>query len=218
MSSRVIGVAASNVSEAEMLRMRLISAAHQDGVSPTQFLELLDAALKSEAWLKLDIGFPELIAATPPVGMGLPVEDFNTLLHLKHRYEDSDQSVKKRMTQVREKARGLLGESLKLNKHGVNQFSGGDQITSTTPRGTSREYVIGRLNRDAEAEGREDLSELARLLSTQQITVREAKRRAGYGHEQKTKIFYPEDLKRTARALNKHFDPDELCREMKRGE
>ena len=86
--------------------------------------------------------------------MGIGKDNFAKLLELKHRYEDQDASIHERMEAVRDQARVLLGVQLKLEEHGGDRKSEnqGDQVTLDSQRGTSRDYVISRLNRDAALE------------------------------------------------------------------
>lgn len=149
---RVVGLDAESVSHAERLRMRLISASQEDGVSPTQFFELLEATVKEKAWEELGISFVELVKEPPPIGMGLAEHEFRTLLTLKHRYEDKDQSVRDRMKSVRRYVDDELDPA--LFEHGANQHVGDYNIKSSPRSGTSETYTLRRLKRD-----RPDLAE-----------------------------------------------------------
>jgi hypothetical protein len=202
---RTGGLSAENITHAEMLRMRLISASQQVGVDPTRFFELLTSFLDGESWTELGIDFVGLVEQPPPVGMGLGREDFKKLLTLKHRYEKQDRAVREQVDAVRTKARDLLHPELADNggdrKSEQYQF---DNIKLKHGGGTSETYTLRRLKRDR--------SDLAQKVISGEMSANAAAIEAGF----RDKTFtVSSNVDKAARTLRKHFDPDELCRALK---
>ncbi len=96
--------------------------------------------------------FRQFIEAPYPVGIGSDVETIRKLTRFRSRWEGVPEE-RESIDQMRREIERLLLEP--VNTLGTNQHRvGGDNITPTAERGTSREYTLRFLKRD-----RPDLAE-----------------------------------------------------------
>lgn len=204
MKPRTVGLSAQNVSQTEMLRMRLISASQEDGVSPTRFFELLEALLKKNVQEELGISLSDLVKKPPPIGMGLNEDDFKKLLTLKHRYEDRDSGIRERMQKVREAFWKELTPSLRPHGGDRKSEEANQLVPEHLDRGTTNaEYIRARL--------KDNHPDLFAQVINEEITAAEGARRAGIAKRKRRTDVYPDDINHTARVLLRHFDPERLC-------
>lgn len=187
---------------------------HHDGGNLSHFLEGLAEAVEKEAWLQLGLSFQEFISSPAPDGLDIPLEQFKAAYHIRHRKEKYFPTAVENYSKMRKKINTELSKAPPPGKRPTQPelpeqayiTYNISNISRGTHQGTSPGYAIRRLR----SEGYE---ELADKVAAEEVSANKAMIQVGL--RPKTGTFYPEDRYRTARALLKHFDPDELYAAMK---
>lgn len=174
------------LTEGQLLLIRLRLAAHGDGADPKSFAKLLTKVAETEAWK--EEGFSTFIAyaqAPQPKGLGMTQEQVKSAALMAG--PDIDRLVKK-----------LLSET-DLSHHGRNYspeakgFVSGDNVTSGPIRGNSETYTHRRLRRDH--------SDLADLVDQGILSPNKAAERAGF--RRLTRSVRMDDPDSAARTIRK---------------
>lgn len=195
----------AELSDAEKLKMRLYSAANDDGISPRRIFVLLGDAIEAEIWQELGMSFRELMERPWPEGLGLTQEQILTFIELPVRYEEIGDEGAARVEWVRKQVKTLLLEPMPKPQRGPGRGKKtADNVSRFEEHGNSESYAIRRLRRD-----RPDLAE---LVLVGEMSANAAAIEAGFRKRSRT---IPADLEGAARALAKHYDPDELAAAMK---
>jgi len=203
----------ANQTREERLRMQLYVETQHDGGNPSQFLELLSEAVETEVWTTLTNGngqpltFFDFIQKPYPDGIGLTIEDLETIVKLKHKYEQKDYRKAEQMKAMRRKVRDLLtpisrhqgrpDKQLDLFIKPYNVRFNNESVKSEY--GNADNYTIRRLKRD-----RPDLAE---MVLDGELSANAAAIEAGFRIKSITIPIHPE---RAARSISNHFSPEQV--------
>ena len=146
----------NRLSHEERVRLNLYSDVRAAGVDPSTFLEQLAVAVRERVWERLTdeagqpLTFRRFLEAPYPVGIGTGVELIRKLVTLPHRREVLPAHVAA-MRDLQRDLERLLLEPLGPRGGPRSRREQADVINrpSRSPGGTSREYLLRRLQRDA---------------------------------------------------------------------
>ncbi len=148
---------------------------HSAGGDPSNFHSVLLEALKSRPWGD-DKNFRRYWEARYPEGVSIKLDALKALVNIPCRFPDIEQHRK----WMRDEVLRLCGERTEpLPERGAptgNQNAAKNKVDistlNKTPGGTSREYIIARLKRDA--------PELAERVTSGELTANKAAELAGF--------------------------------------
>jgi hypothetical protein len=197
-------VSTAAMTKAERLRQRLYVEARQEGVNPTQMLELLEMVTQERIWEELGISLLELIEAPYPKGIGLTRDDLLTIIKLHHKYERDDLEILAHMANMREVViRELNPELLSAGPLSKEEKDKGYNVTfmptEDNERGNNAEYTLRRLRRDN--------PELAEKVIKGELSANKAAIKAGF---RKPTVTVPIDPTRAAQTLIRNFHKEQL--------
>lgn len=145
--------------ERQDLRLMTYTEAHRVGGDPSLLLDLLADALIDEQWKSYtddtDLPFAseyDFLTRPYPEGAGLDHDTIRILQYARHRHESDSGETKRRMTRLRDKLGGFVGQDIpEIGKQGRprKNITRNDLSAKLRRQGNSREYKIGVLKRDA---------------------------------------------------------------------
>lgn len=173
----------------ERLRALLRVELAQEGGDPSRILTSLAAAVEQRVWERLGLpDFATFVASEK--GLGARPGDILTIAKLHHRYEEHDPETRQRMQRLRREIDEGLHPS--LADHGRHDII----MSPEASFGTSRSYILRRLQRDRK--------DLARRVLAGEMSANAAAREAGFGKPRTT--VRTDDPAKIAPVLAKHFD------------
>lgn len=207
MRSRTVGLQKRSAQDA--LRDQLVAQLRSQGGDPSLLLELLATIVEGKLWENADLSFGVFIATSyDRGGLGWSVENLRNILRLKHKFEDTNNTIADRMDKMRQEVERLL--IVPARRHGgkrrgdykPNQANN-DNLKSAP---ASRAGILARLQRDR--------PDLAAKVIAGELSANQAAIEAGF--RQKTVQVYPGDIERTIKTLRQHFEGEDLVEIIKR--
>lgn len=182
--------------------------------APERILHYLVDIVDNQDWQRY--GFENIVqyieAPYDKGGIGWTRKNLRTMIHLDHRQEwDShtrkDEYFLGRLRNARETVVKAMGEdTLTLSSHGGDRSNIIDNVAKPKQQGTSREYIIGRLKRDA--------PDIAFRVIDGEISaragLRELKARQGEPASNKVSVDMA-NLDDIAKVIRLHLSPDQIA-------